>query len=101
MGEISENTKKIVHRLYKSREAFKVCDILKTECGTEALSCEGWSPEQMDRIHFAVLKLSKEKVIDFDSAVELAQRDWRDLLTLAGFGHDLEAHERWASENAY
>jgi hypothetical protein len=75
MSEISDKAKKIVHGLYKSREALEVCDILKTECGTEALSCDGWSPEQMERIHFSVLKLAKENVMDFDSAVRLAQRD--------------------------
>jgi hypothetical protein len=28
-------------------------------------------------------------------AVLLAQRDWRDVLVLSGFGDDVHAHEAW------
>ena len=101
MSELSQNTKNLVHALYKSREALEVCDILENECGTEALSCEGWSPAQMERIRFSVLKLAKENTMSLDSAIELAQKDWRDLLMAAGFGNDLNAHERWAAQIAY
>lgn len=101
MSELSQNTKDLVHALYKSREALEVCDILENECGTEALSCEGWSPAQMERIRFSVLKLAKENTMSLDSAIELAQKDWRDLLMAAGFGNELNAHEKWAAEIAY
>ena len=101
MSELSNRTKKIVHDFYKSREALEVCDMLETECGTEALYFRGWSPEQMERIHFAVLKLAKENSMDLDSAIQLAQLDWRDLLMSAGFGNDTKAHEIWAKENAH
>ena len=75
--------------------------MLELECGTEALSCEGWTPEEMERIRFAVLKLDTEKKVDFESAIELAQTDWRDLLMSAGFGEDLEAHKAWAKRVSY
>ncbi len=75
--------------------------MLETECGTEASYCSGWSPEQMERIHFAILKLAKDNSMDLDSAIQLAQRDCRDLLMSVGFGNDTKAHEIWAKENAH
>ncbi len=87
MSELSQKTKNLVHALYKSREAFEVCDILENECGTETLSCNGWSPAQMDRIRYSVLRLAKENTMSLDSAVKLAQKDWRDLLMAAGFAN--------------
>lgn len=101
MSELSQYTKNVVHALYQSREALEVCDILENECGTEALYCDGWSPTQMERIRFSVLKLVKENTMILDSAIELAQKDWRDLLMTAGFGNELNAHERWAAQIAY
>ncbi len=101
MSALSDKTKNLVSRLYKSREAMEVCDILDRECGTEALSCEGWSPEQMERIRFAVLKLVKENAFEMEAAIKLAQLDWRDLLMSAGFGEDLIAHELWAKNASY
>lgn len=95
MSELSPNTEYLVHTLYKSREAKEVGDILEIECGTEALDCDGWTPIQMERIRFAVLKLSIESETGLDDAVNLANTDWRDLLMAAGFGEDLNAHEKW------
>jgi hypothetical protein len=55
----------------------------------------------MERIRFAVIKLAKESSMSIDSAVELAQKDWRDLLMAAGFGNELDAHEKWAAQNTH
>lgn len=101
MSNLSDKTRKLVHGLYQSREALEICDMLENECGAEAFSCDGWSPVEMERIHFAVLRLAHEDVMGFDSAVQFAQRDWRDLLMSAGFGNDLESHKKWANKNAY
>lgn len=100
MSELSQNTKNLVHTLYLSSEAIEVCDILKNQCSAEALSCHGWSPVEMERIQYAVLRLTKEKKMPLDSAVELAQKDWRDLLVIAGFSNDLNAHKDWAEQNS-
>ena len=101
MSALSKRTKDLIHHLYGSREAMEVCDMLERECGTESLSCEGWTPEQMERIRFAVLKLEKDNVLELNAAIGLAQTDWRDLLMSAGFGEDLNAHEGWAKSVSY
>jgi hypothetical protein len=31
-------------------------------------------------------------------AIDLARRDWRDLLMAANFGNHLDAHENWAKD---
>jgi len=49
----------------------------------------------MERIRFAVLKLSEGNIEKLVQGIELAQTDWRDLLMMAGFGEDVEAHDKW------
>jgi hypothetical protein len=95
MSELSPNTEYLVHTLYKSREAKEIGDILEIDCGTESLGCDGWTPVQMERIRFAVLKLAIESDSGLDAALNLVSRDWRDLLMSAGFGDDLNAHVKW------
>lgn len=48
----------------------------------------------LDRFHFAVLKLRKEDFGRLKQAVEMAKRDWRNLLTALGFAHDVAVHKR-------
>ncbi|MEH6687119.1 MAG: hypothetical protein V7693_07595 [Halopseudomonas sabulinigri] len=100
MSELSPNTKSVVEKLFKSREAKEVCDMLEIDCGTESLGCEGWTPEQMERIRFAVLKFGGETDGGLEAAIELANTDWRDLLMAAGFGEDLNAHQKWSQSIA-
>ncbi len=95
MSELSPNTEYLVHTLYKSREAKEIGDILEIECGTESLGCDDWTPVEMERIRFAVLKLATESDSGLDNALKLVTTDWRDLLMVAGFGEDLKAHEKW------
>jgi hypothetical protein len=70
--------------------------MIENECGTESLSCDGWTPEQMERIRFGVLKLVHENKLKLNAALNLAQTDWRDLLISAGFDRDVDAHKAWA-----
>jgi hypothetical protein len=56
----------------------------------------------LERCRFAALKLSCGQLEKLRGAIELAAKDWRDLLMAAGFGRDLEAHLRWLpSENHF
>lgn len=95
MSALSPRTQQIIKQLVKPEAREKVCERLERECGTEALGCTGWTPEEMERIRFAVLKLGAKTDSDFESAILLAKTDWRDLLMAAGFGEDLESHNKW------
>jgi hypothetical protein len=48
----------------------------------------------MERVRFAVLKLSGGDLEKLRKAIKLAQTDWRDLLMAAGFGHDVNVYKR-------
>jgi hypothetical protein len=50
---------------------------------------------QSDRVLLAAVRLSNGDLPRLRQAVELGQRDWRDLLVAAGFADDVGAHERW------
>ena len=66
-----------------------------TGCGDNLPGSGLDTPESLDRIRFAALKISGGDLDRLTQAVELAQADWRDLLMAAGFGHDTSAHRAW------
>ena len=49
----------------------------------------------LERFRFAALKVCGGRMDRLRDAVELAKRDWRDLLMAAGFGNSIHAHEQW------
>jgi hypothetical protein len=57
-------------------------------------------PELVERIRFAVLKLSHGDLNALQQAIDLAKRDWRDALVAAGFADDIKAHQSWWPEPA-
>ncbi|NIT51444.1 MAG: hypothetical protein GWO41_01485, partial [candidate division Zixibacteria bacterium] len=56
------------------------------------------TPEGLERIRYAVLKLSGGDLAVLATAVQEANIDWRDVLVMAGFGHDPEIHLTWWPE---
>jgi hypothetical protein len=54
----------------------------------------------MERIWFAVVKLSNGDRERLEHALALAKTDWRDLLMAAGFGAHVKAHKTWWNANA-
>lgn len=53
------------------------------------------TPEVLERVRFAVIKLAMEGPLQTALAERLYHTDTRDLLVCAGFGNDPEAHESW------
>ena len=72
--------------------------VLVEECGDNVPFCEDSTPEDMERIRFSVLKLSAGDLNKLGEAVKLAILDWRDLFVSAGFGYDVDAHQKWYAE---
>lgn len=50
------------------------------------------------RLQAAIIKSSDGNMLKFDSYIELAIVDWRDLLMNAGFGLSLDRHNEWIKE---
>jgi hypothetical protein len=95
VAELSEGTKKRIDMLFAEVERAEVVKVIADECGNNLPFCEGDTPEDLERIRLAVLKLSEGDITKLRDAVHLAQVDWRDLLVAAGFADDLQAHSRW------
>ena len=70
--------------------------ILREECGNNLPLYPNSSEQEVERIRFAVLKLSAGSVDKLKKAVRAAQTDWRDVLLWAGFANDPAAHKLWS-----
>ena len=95
MIELSEKTTDRINSLFSDNQRKEVEELLRLECGDNIPFCENKNKYEMERIRFAVLKLSEGNIEKLIQAIGLAQTDWRDLLMDAGFGEDVEAHNKW------
>lgn len=66
--------------------------LAKLDAGDAA---SGSTPESMERLWFAALRVSGGTLAGLREALQLARVDWRDLLVSAGFGYDVAAHLSW------
>jgi hypothetical protein len=55
------------------------------------------TPDGLERVRFAALKLSEGNMEKLHRAVKLAKADWRDLLVAAGFADSVHAHKHWVT----
>jgi hypothetical protein len=69
--------------------------ILDQECSQSLPFLESASPVELQRFHYAALKLSNGNLTKLKESVRLANQDWRDLLVAAGFANSTEAHLQW------
>ena len=95
MLELSENTITRMQSVFPEKYWNEVEEYLTKECGNNIPFCEKNDKYQMERIRFSVLKLSEGNLEKLVQAVELAKTDWRDLFMAAGFGYDVDAHNKW------
>ena len=99
MIELSERIAGLVDNLFSIKNRDEVKHLLENECAENLPFCEDCDKYDMDRIRISVLKLCEGSMDKLVEAIVLAQTDWRDLLVVAGFGHDTQAHEKWSPEN--
>ena len=97
MEKITLQTVRLVNKFFAGDENNLVVSKLIDECGNNLPCCEDSSPTDLERVRFAVIKLSNGNLTDFESAVILAKIDWRDLLVNAEFANDTNAHISWAN----
>lgn len=96
MTEITASTKMTVEKLFGPERSNRVEIMLLQKCGQNVPGCGAWSSLELERVWMSVLKLSGGNFEKLDSAIALANTDYRDLFMSAGFSHDLEAHLKWA-----
>ncbi len=118
MQNLSPTTWKIVQQMFRVEEHVQVGRILKDECGTNLPLSGNADMFRLERIRFAVLKLSDADLSELRRHIDEANKDWRDVLArwgvsgrvarrcrprcrwlmAAGFAESLSAHEDWAHE---
>ena len=93
---LSPKTVEHIDSLFQPGSREPAIELLMHQCGNNLAFCEKSDEFQMERVRFAVLKLSEGDLEKLRKAIKLAQTDWRDLLMAAGFGHDVNAHKIWS-----
>jgi len=96
--KLSPRTKQLTEIIFPADQVEEAIQWLVDECGNNIPFCSKHDEYQMERIRFAVLKLSSGNIPKLLGAIDEARTDWRDLFMAAGFGHDVKAHEKWAEE---
>lgn len=95
--DLSPGTVRRIAALFPEEKRAEVADLLVSRCGDDPFS--GDRMAEIERIRFAVLKISGGSIDRLRAAIELARTDWRDALVGAGFGDDTRAHLRWLVED--
>jgi hypothetical protein len=96
--KLSSRTLQLVEKLFRPKQVAEAVQWLEEECGNNIPSCNNHDEYQMERIRFAVIKLSQGNINKLLRAIDEARMDWRDLFMAADFGYDVNAHEKWAKE---
>jgi hypothetical protein len=93
---LSELTLRHVRTLFAPSEVLLVERLLIDECG-DRLPLIGMeaTPQSMERIRFATLRLSDGDVGKLRKALKVAREDWRDVLVAAQFANRADAHLSW------
>lgn len=92
---LSAATEERLGRLFPGKDRTEAERLLIEDCADRLPFLERAGPSELDRIRFAVLKLSAGRIARLTDAVMLAHTDWRDVLVAAGFGDSEDAHLGW------
>jgi hypothetical protein len=93
--KLTEETMERVALLFPVASREEAALLLDRECSNNLPFLDKASPADLERFHFAALKLSDGNLGRLRDAIQLAKQDWRDLLVAAGFAHSCDAHLRW------
>jgi hypothetical protein len=85
-----------VESLFASDAVTEAVHLLEERCA-DSLPLLGTSgtPESLERVRFAALRVSNGDLSKLRSSIDLANLDWRDLLVEADFANDTRAHLGW------
>lgn len=95
MVELSSLTKQHVAALFASRDAAEAEQLLARECAENLPLVSNPTPQGLERLRCAAIRLSDGALPRLQDAIALAKTDWRDLLVAAAFADDLHAHRTW------
>ena len=96
--DLTPRTREVISHLFDSEATRFVEQLLVDECGDNLPLYKPATPEGLERVRLAVLKISNGDQDKLLEAILLAKRDWRDVLVWADFANDLDAHTQWAKD---
>lgn len=97
MIELTRKTEQLINILFDEVDREAASILLKFKCAENIAFYDNNNPIGMERIRFAAIKLSQGILANLYFAIDLAQKDWRDLLMFSDCADDLSAHEIWAN----
>ena len=92
---LSPETNRRLEALFQGPAGEEATALLVTQCADNLPLWVNTDARGLERIRFAVLKLSNGDLGQLQRAVGAAQVDWRDVLVAAGFAHSVREHESW------
>ena len=95
---LSERTLHLITTLFPIPDGVVIADVLRRAVSENIPFCDNASPEEMERIRFAILKMTVSSPLNLAVGIQMAQSDWRDLLMNVGFGDDTSRHLDWYAE---
>lgn len=95
MVPLSPATQSRLESLFAASDRATATELLINRCAEKLPFVGGSTPRDLERVRFAVLKLSQGDLGKLRSMVQLAETDWRDVLVAAGFANDITAHQEW------
>jgi hypothetical protein len=95
MVPLSPRTRAHIETLFAQEDRPAAEKLLEHDCAETLPLLGGSTPESLERVRFAALKLSHGDLAALRDAVAWTAIDWRDVLVAAGFADDVHAHERW------
>jgi len=93
MIPLSEATRERLTALFDSNDLATAEQLLVALTGEPSASPA--TPESLERLRFAAIRVSGGTVHGLREALDLATTDWRDLLAAARFAGDVRAHSQW------
>jgi hypothetical protein len=96
---ISADTKRLIEQDFAPEHRLAAAELLETRCGLNLPLLGDYSTWGIERVRFAVLKLSHGSIDDLARHIEVAMVDWRDSLVAAGFGNSILAHRLWFKDH--
>lgn len=95
---LTPNTWRLVECVFTPEHRSAAVSLLEARCGSGLPLMREATPQTLERLRFAVLKLSQGSLDELARAIDVANTDWRDVLVAAGFANNLLAHQAWFNE---
>jgi len=80
---LTEAVSRKVRAIFPEEQQEEAIRLLEKECGRKLPFHENAEPQDLDRVRLAVVKLSGGNIDELRSQIEVAKRDWRDVMVPA------------------